>query len=296
MHLEAYYHHHKAVEYIREHQFDIVHTHLATTTEMYLFPLMAHVHTPHVMTLHSHFPFDRHKAWSGDADKYYMEWVERVPLVCISESACRIIPEPLSIIGVVHHGLDPLLFRPSSLPPAEYFAWLGRIVPEKGAHLAIQAAKRACVPLAIAGFVDKNVQRAVEYFDTIILPQLDGQQISYIGPVDTDEKIRLLSRARGLLNPIQWEEPFGMVMIEALAVGCPVISFARGAAPEIISDQKCGFLVHDVWQMVDAIRNIDEIDRCLVRAYFEERFSSQVMTKNYTKIYEQLIASAREGI
>jgi glycosyltransferase involved in cell wall biosynthesis len=238
---------------------------------------------PHVMTLHSPFPFDGSGEWKGDADMYYMEWIKKVPIICISESARREITLPLSVVGVVHHGLDQSAFRPSTVRPAEYFAWLGRMVPEKGPHLAIQAAREARVRIVLAGIVDPGIQNAVDYFRETIRSELDGQEVSYIGPVNTEQKIHFLSRARGLLNPIQWEEPFGMVMIEALAVGCPVIAFARGAAPEIVSHQKSGFLVDDVRGMAEAINNIDQIARPAVRRYFEEHFSAQTMAKNYAR-------------
>src|SRR4051794_3225226 len=120
-HLSAYYHHRKAVDYIRAHQFDIVHSHLATTTEMYLFPLTAALGMPHVMTLHSPFPFDRWKLWTGNADEYYLNWIRAVPLVCISDSARRKIKVPLCIAGVVHHGIDPDVFRHEVRPPEAHF-------------------------------------------------------------------------------------------------------------------------------------------------------------------------------
>ncbi|MDQ6659755.1 MAG: glycosyltransferase, partial [Chloroflexota bacterium] len=118
--------------------------------------------------------------------------------------------------------------------------------------------------------------------------------IKYIGPVNMQEKIRLLSRAGGFLNPIEWEEPFGMVMIEAMALGCPVISFARGAAPEIVVHRKNGFLVHDVNEMVEFIPRIDEIDREVTRGYIERNFSARVMAEKYIKIYKKVIAASKK--
>src|SRR5579859_2496276 len=291
-HLKAYYHLNKAVEYIKNHDFDIVHTHLSSSADMYLFPLMAHLVTPHVMTLHSPFPFDRVQSWAGDADDYYMEWATSVPMVAISEQA-RIQALPsLNIVDVVHHGLPMTHFQPTVKHPEPFFAWLGHFIPEKGPHLAIEAAKNAGVPLVLAGTVDHHVQESVAYFEQEIKPQLDHQQIKYIGPVDMPQKINLLSRAQGLLNPIQWEEPFGMVMIEAMAVGCPVITFDRGAAPEIVAHQRSGFLVEGVNEMVHHIGRIDELDRREVRAHVERHFTVRTMAENYTKVYKKIIASA----
>jgi glycosyltransferase involved in cell wall biosynthesis len=143
----------------------------------------------------------------------------------------------------------------------------------------------------LAGTVDPYTPEAVRYFEEMIKPQVDNEQVKYIGPVDMQQKIDLLSHARGFLNPIEWEEPFGMVMIEAMAVGCPVISFARGAAPEIIVHGKTGFLVHDVGEMVRFIPRIDKLARKAVRAHVEQNFSVGVMAKKYIKVYKRAMAS-----
>ncbi len=291
-HLKAYYHLSKAIDNIKHHDFDIVHTHLSSSADMYLFPLMAHLATPHVMTLHSHFPFDRVQSWVGDADDYYMEWVSRMPMVVISENARTQALASLNVVGVVHHGLPMVQFQPSVASPEQFFVWLGRFVPEKGPHLAIEAAKKAGVPLVLAGTIDRHVQASVDYFEQKIKPQLDGQQITYVGPVNMEQKIALLSRARGMLNPIQWEEPFGMVMIEAMALKCPVISFERGAAAEIVMHGKSGFLVDNVDEMVQYMARIDELDRDVVRTHVEQHFTARVMTEKYTRIYKKVIASS----
>jgi glycosyltransferase involved in cell wall biosynthesis len=131
----------------------------------------------------------------------------------------------------------------------------------------------------------------VTYFEEMVKPHIDEQQISYIGPVDEEQKIDLLSRAKGFLNPIEWEEPFGMVMIEAMSVGCPVISFAHGAAPEVVADGISGFLVQDVQEMVQSVSRLDELDRQKVRAYVKRNFSVHAMARNYLKIYQRVIAS-----
>src|SRR3989442_15575316 len=163
-------------------------------------------------------------------------------------------------------------------------------MPEKGAHLAIEAAKRAKVPLILAGIIDCHTKESIEYFEGMIKPHIGTEQITYIGPVNKRQRNKLLSRARGFLNPIKWEEPFGMVMIEAMAVGCPVISFARGAAPEIIVDGETGFLVPHLDEMVQALPKIDEIDRERARLHVERNFSATVMAQSYTRVYEQVRA------
>jgi glycosyltransferase involved in cell wall biosynthesis len=298
-HLKAYYHLHKAVDYLKKHtqDFDIVHTHLSSSSDMYVFPLTASLALPHVTTLHSCFPFDCIDGqWTGDADLYYMEWVAKSPLVAISQSARQEAEKrfPLNFVGVVHHGiaLDDFVVPQNS--PEDFFVWLGRLAPEKGAHAAIEVAKRANVPLILAGIVDYNIAPVRRYFQEQIEPQIDGKQIKYIGPVDMQQKIALLSRARAMLNPIQWEEPFGMVMIEAMATGCPVIGFKRGATAEIIKPGIAGFVVENVDEMVARIQEIESIDRQAVRQYVKDNFSVYTMTRNYTGIYWQVIAEYAE--
>lgn len=293
-HLKAFYHLYKSLEHASE--FDIVHTHLSSGADMYIFPLTASLATPHITTLHSNFPFDRlSDGWMGDADDYYMEWAPAIPMVAISESARGDVPYPLNFVGVVHHGLPMQEYQPVEKKRGEHFAWLGRIVPDKGVDLAIEAAKRAGVPLVLAGTVDEHSEESEQYYQEVIEPQIDGEQIKYIGPVDMQQKIELLSGARGFLNPIVWEEPFGMVMIEAMALGCPVISFARGAAPEIIAHRKTGFLVHDVDEMVKFIPRISEIDPAAPHAYVERHFSARVMAEKYVKLYKKVIKESQEA-
>jgi len=286
-HLEAFYHLYKSLEHAQE--FDIVHTHLSSSSDLYIFPLTAPLATPHVTTLHSRFPFDRVNIWTGDADYLYMEWAPYVPVIAISESARAEVEHELNFVGVVPHGLPMAQFRPTGRKRGDFFVWLGRFVPDKGVHLAVEAAKRAEVPIILAGTIDRYSQESVHYYHQVIEPLIDGKQVRHFGPANMKEKISLLSRARGFLNPIQWEEPFGMVMIESMALGCPVISFARGAAPEIIVSGKTGFLVQDLDEMVACIPRIDEIDRAVTRMHVEEHFSSHVMAEEYVEIYKKLI-------
>ncbi|GCE14123.1 glycosyltransferase family 4 protein [Tengunoibacter tsumagoiensis] len=289
--MKAYYHLHKSIEYISSHQFDIVHTHLSSSGDMYLFPLLADLNTPHVTTLHSHFPFDRSIGpWVGDADAYFMEWARQVPLITISEHARR-NPLPDNVIGTVHHGIQTDRYRPLTEENGDYFLWLGRFSYEKGAHLAIEAARRAGVPLVLAGIKEPHKPESVQYYKHMIEPYLDGKQIRYVGPVSHQQKVELLSQARGLLHPIVWDEPFGMVLIEAMATGCPIIATPRGATPEIVKHEQTGFLARSVDEIVDCIPRITEIDRRAVREHAEKYFSAPTMVENYVHIYKQIIAS-----
>jgi glycosyltransferase involved in cell wall biosynthesis len=294
-HLKAFYHMYKSFEQIKASDFDIVHTHLSSSSDMYIFPLSAHLVTPHVTTLHSCFPFDRVREWTGEADKYYMEWAPLVPVVAISESAMEAVPYDLNFVGVVHHGVPMETFRPLDVQRGDFFVWLGRFMPEKGPHLAIEAARKAGVPLTLAGIVDPHLPESINYFEESIKPHIDGDQVKYIGPVNMEQKIGLLSQARGFLNPIDWNEPFGMVMIESMALGCPVISFPRGAAPEIVVHRKTGFLVHDVEEMAQFIPRIEEINPEDTRTYVEKNFSVRAMANKYTRVYKRVIARSKEA-
>jgi glycosyltransferase involved in cell wall biosynthesis len=295
MHLKAFYHLQKALEQIREQDFDIVHTHLSSSADMYIFPLSATLATPHITTLHSHFPFDHNSDGRvGDADKYYMDWAPFVPMVAISESARAQEKQPLNFVGVVYNGLDMSQYRPPNKQRGNFFVWLGRFSSEKGAHLAIEAAQRAEVPIVLAGTIDRFLPDSRRYFHEVVEPRIDGERVKYIGPVNMKQKQSLLSRARGLLNPIEWEEPFGMVMIEAMALGCPVISFARGAAPELVVHGQTGFLVQHLDEMVQSIPKIDEIDREITRSHVEHNFSAHMIAKKYIQVYGKVIAMKRE--
>ena len=291
-HLKSYYHLYKSVEYIKAHKFDIVHIHLSSSSDMFLFPLISHLGTPVLATLHSRFPFDRVQLWTGDADDYYMEWASSVPMVAISERARSEVRYPVKFVGVVHHGLPTTRFRPTASQSGNYLVWLGRLVPEKGAHLAIEAARAVDMPLILAGTIDRHVAESVEYYERVIKPNIDGDRVKYIGPVDMQEKIDLLSRAKAFLNPITWEEPFGMVMIEAMAVGCPVIAFARGAAPEIVAHNKSGYLVHNLDEMIESIHKIGDLDREAVRAHVVQNFSAAAMADKYIRLYKKVRSSA----
>ena len=292
--LKAHYHLYSAIDSVKQEHFDVVHTHLSSSADMCLFPLTASLATPHVTTLHSHFPFDGVPGgWIGDADPLYLaRWASSTPLVAISQSARAQAPREADFAGVVHHGVRMQDYRPQGNGEGEYFAWLGRFVPDKGAHLAIESARQAGVPLMLAGQVQHH-HESQHYFHEVIQPQIDGTQVQYVGPVDLKQKVKLLSRARGLLNPITWEEPFGMVMIEAMAIGCPIISFARGAAPEIIVHGKTGFLVNDVEEMVRYIPRIAEIDRDTTRRHIELKFSARSMAENYVHVYRKVIQQSK---
>ncbi len=186
----------------------------------------------------------------------------------------------------VYHGLPLDLYRPS-YEDGKYLAYLGRIAPEKRPDLAIQIAIRAGIPLKIAAKVDRMDR---DYFEQQIKPLLDHPLIEYVGEVTDEEKERFLGEAQALVFPIDWPEPFGLVMIEAMACGTPVIAFRRGSVPEIVNHGTTGYIVDNCDEAVKALREISKLSRRKVRSCFEKRFSSERMALDYVSLY-QLVRS-----
>jgi glycosyltransferase involved in cell wall biosynthesis len=191
--------------------------------------------------------------------------------------------------GVIHNAIDVQTY-PFRSDKEDYLLCLARVSPEKGTHLAIEVARRLSMPLVIAGKVDR-VDR--EYFETAIEPQVDGRLVRFFGEANAQAKRELYSKARCLLVPICWEEPFGLVMPEAMACGTPVVAFARGAAPEIVVDGETGFLVNDVDEMADAVRHLRNIDPRRCRSHVERRFDIPVMVDGYLEAYERILETVR---
>jgi glycosyltransferase involved in cell wall biosynthesis len=258
--------------YQRAHEFDVIHCH----TDYLGLPLSAFVATPTVLTLHGRLDI----AELGPLFRAY----PHVSLVSISDAQRR----PLSGVSwtrTVYHGLplDLYTFQPQ---PRTTLLFLGRISPEKRPDVAIRIACRAGVPLRIAAKVDKVDQ---EYFDTCIRPLLRHPLIDFIGEVDEQQKGILLGDAMALLFPIDWPEPFGLVMIEALACGTPVITRRRGSVPEIIRDGVTGLVCETEDEMVAAVQRAAELERRVCRQDFEQRFSVQRMTSEYVAVYERCL-------
>lgn len=208
-------------------------------------------------------------------------------LVAISKRQAELAPE-LKFAAVIHHGLDPSLY-PAGDGRGGYAAFLGRFAPEKGTHHAIDAAVRSGVPLRLGGNAHAVAQR---YFDEEVAPRLEKHRslANWLGELSLAPKTELLRGARALLMPIDWEEPFGLVMIESMFVGTPVIAFPRGSVPEVVEEGVTGFLVQDVEQMAARLRQLDDFDRARCRARAIERFSYLRMARDYVALYERLIA------
>ena len=189
----------------------------------------------------------------------------------------------LSYIATIHHGI-PVEDYPFCDDPDDYLLFLGRIHPDKGTHKAIQVAQRAGVRLIIAGIVQDE-----GYFEKMVAPHVDGDRISYIGPVAMPEKGELLGHARALLHLINFDEPFGLSVVEAMATGTPVIAIDRGAMREVIRDGETGFLVNDEKEALKSITEITSIDRKQCRTWVEERFTKERMVEDYLRVYKMIL-------
>lgn len=255
----------------RASEFDLLHFHL----DYYPFSLFSRLKTPFVTTLHGRLDLPEHQP--------LFRTFASAPVVSISNAQRN--PAPYARwVGTVHHGVPESLLTASEAP-GSYLAFLGRISPEKGLPIAIRVAQKCGLPLKIAAKVDKV---DVDYFAAEVKPLLKGPGIEYIGEISDKEKSAFLGGAIGLLTLIEWPEPFGLVVIESLACGTPVIAFRRGAAPEIIEDGVTGFIVDDESEAVAAVGRLKEIPRARVRRRFEERFTSKRMAEDYVAIYRTL--------
>ncbi len=260
--------------YDRASEFDVIHSHMGCAA----LPYSRLVKTPTVHTLHGIFTPDNEKMFTH---------ARQQPFISISD-AQREARLGLNCVATVYNGIDTerYQFYPQPQDPP-YLAFLGRISPEKGTHLAIEIAKKSGWNLKLAGKVDV-VDR--KYFETEIEPLIDGEQIKFIGEANHDQKTELMGNAVATLFPITWREPFGLVMIESLATGTPVVAISLGSAPEIITHGETGFLCKDVDECVAALAKVGSLDRFRCRERVINHFSAQRMAEGYEEVYQRLIA------
>jgi glycosyltransferase involved in cell wall biosynthesis len=264
--------------FARAADFDVIHCHV----DYLAFPFDGLTPTPTLHTIH------------GRLDLPHLVPVYRqfasVPLVSIS-NAQREALAPLDVrwAGTVYHGLpvERYAFAPED---QGYLAFLGRLSPEKQADLAIEIARRVGLPLKIAAKVDPTDQ---EYFERVIAPLLDDPLVEFLGEIGDADKPAFLGGARALLFPIDWPEPFGLVMIEAMACGTPVIARPCGSVPEVIVDGRTGFVGDTLIELADAVKRLDDIDRAECRRHVESRFSVSRMSEGYEQLYRRLGARRR---
>jgi len=262
----------------RAHEFDVIHSHL----DYFGYPLLRLLDVPSVTTLHGRLDLP-------ELRPLYDVYGD-IPVVSISDSQRVPLPQA-NYVATILHGLPQNLLAKGS-GAGGYLAFLGRISPEKAPDAAIRIAARAGMPLKIAAKVDRV---DAEYFKTSIEPLLSLGQVEFIGEIGEHQKSDFLGNAAGLLFPIAWREPFGLVMIEAMACGTPVIAFENGSVPEVLEDGVTAFIVQNEDQAVQAVRRIGMLDRHRIRAEFDQRFTAQHMAQNYLKLYSRLSKARRAG-
>lgn len=260
----------------RSGEFELIHFHL----ELIHVPIFRAIAERTVTTLHGRLD-------SPELYHFYREFSE-FPLVAVSGDQRSHMPAA-NWVGTVYHGLPPKPLRFSASGGDGYLAFLGRIAPEKRVDRAIEIAQRAGLTIRIAAKVD-DVDR--DYFERRIRPLLNHPSVEFLGEISEADKSDFLGNARALLLPIDWPEPFGIVSIEAMACGTPVIAFRMGAAPEVVEDGVTGFLVDTLDTAVNAVERLGELDRVLIRRRFEQRFSIERVAGDYLTIYETLIGGA----
>jgi glycosyltransferase involved in cell wall biosynthesis len=260
----------------RAARFDLIHFHI----DYLHFPLSSRLRFPHVTTLHGRLDLP--------ALPLIYRHFPQEPVISISDNQRKPLPQA-NWQATVYHGL-PLDLHTFQPKPGEYLAFLGRISREKRVDRAIAIAKRVGMKLRIAAKIDR-VDRA--YFDEQIAPLFDDPAVEYIGEVGGKAKDEFLGNAYAMLFPIDWPEPFGLVMIEALACGTPVIAWPCGSVPEVLEDGLTGFLVESVEEAAAAVKRIPEIDRAGCRHVFEERFSAERMARDYLAVYQRLAKRKR---
>jgi len=266
----------------RAHEFDVLHFHL----DYMPFSMFSQMDTPFVTTLHGRLDLPELQP--------IFNAFPQAPVVSISDSQ-RVPLQQAAWLNTIYHGLPENLLTPQTHKKPEYLAFLGRICPEKRADLAIKIAAQSGLPLKIAAKVDKVDQ---EYFKSTIEPLLAESKASveFVGEINEQQKPEFLSGAKALLFPIDWSEPFGLVMIEAMACGTPVIAFNRGSVPEVIDHGVTGFICEDVQGAVGALQRLDELSRTEIRAQFERRFSAKTMAQNYVDGYTALLQAAKRPV
>ncbi len=263
----------KILEKLKEIDIDIVHNHLGWR----FLPFSNLIKSKIITTLH------------GPLDIPYQQFVYKqfkdLPFISISLSQRKPLSS-LNFVANIYNGIDTNLLKFNKNPKGNYLAFLGRMSPEKGVLQAIEIAKKAKIPLKMAAKID-TVDKL--YFETKIKPKINGKNIQYLGEISQKEKVMFLQNALCLLAPIQWEEPFGLYIIEAMSCGTPVIIFNRGSAKEVVKDKITGFIVNNVKEATLALKKINKIKREDCRKWVEENFTKEKMVENYEKVYFKIL-------
>ncbi len=256
-------------------RFDVIHDHCGFTG----LAMAGRIHTPLVHTLHGPF--------TADTAAFYARHGHKGTLIGISQAQLSSAPPELGLIRSIPNPIDMRAW-PLQERKGDHLLWVGRMTEQKGPHRAIAAARAVDVPLVLAGVIQPGQQK---FFDREVAPHIDGTRVRFVGEVGGRAKQSLFARARGLLMPIRWDEPFGMVMVEALACGTPVIAFPEGAARELVIDGKTGFLVEDERAMADAIGHLGRIDPRACRDWVVQHCDGKVVAAAYEHIYRAVALS-----
>lgn len=259
-------------------EFDIIHFH----TDFLHFPFTSRFNIPCVTTLHGRLDIP-------DLQPLYNEFSEQ-KVISISRSQRKPLPQA-NWIGTVYHGL-PVDLHPLQEGNGQYLAFIGRISPEKGVDRAIQIAIECNCPLKIAAKIDKVDEH---YFEKHIAHLIDHSLVEYVGEINEQQKTSFLGRAKALLFPINWSEPFGLVMIESISCGTPVIAFKNGSVPEVIDQGITGFIVESISEAVQAVAKVRQLSRPLIRQVFEERFSAARMAEDYLRLYRNVLQDSHRS-
>jgi glycosyltransferase involved in cell wall biosynthesis len=264
----------------RADEFDIIHFHV----DLLPFPLFQELTHKCVTTLHGRLDLpDYHPVYRA---------FPQMPLVSISDSQRAPMPPGLNWVSTIHHGL-PTSVCPFNPRGGKYLAFLGRLSREKRPDRAIEIATRAGVPVKIAAKVDPSDKA---YYEEVVRPLLDNPLVEFVGEINEQQKCSFLGNALALLFPIDWPEPFGLVMTEAMSAGTPVIAWRNGSVPEIVEHGVSGWIVDDIGHAVAAVKEASTMDRAAVRASFEARFTVSKMAERYLEAYEALLGSERTSV
>lgn len=266
---------HYGFAYSMQNDFDVIHDHMNNISLA-----AANLSTTPVITnMHGPFTPELRQLYSTLTNPY---------VVTISKKQYEMGPKNLNHVGTVYHGI-PVEEFPFSSTHDGYLLFVGRITMEKGVHLAIAAAKQLGIPLIIAAKLEKTFKPDLDYYEKYVKPELNDK-IQWIGPVDIKTRNNLMKKALAFLHPTNWPEPFGLTLIEAMACGAPVIACNQGSIPEIIADQKTGFVVHSLDEMIQGIKKVESINRQECRKHVETNFNTQKMVDSYEKIYQGVLS------
>jgi glycosyltransferase involved in cell wall biosynthesis len=263
----------------RAEEFDVVHSHAGSFVVGY----SPFVRTPLVVTLHG-------SGAEPDSQVLYRRF-RHLPYVAISDAERRLLPD-LNYVATIHHGVEVERF-PFEGRHGDYLLFVGRIARVKGVHHAIAVARRTGIPLVLGGIVPPEEE---DYFRREVEPHLDGDRVRFVGPVDAQQRNRLCCGALAFLHLVEYEESFGLTMIEAMACGLPVIGTRRGSVPEVVAHGRTGFVVEGVDQAVEAVERVRRLSREACRAWVAERFHARLEAERHLRVYEQVVRAARAGV